>query len=678
MSVSQHIKMPAVAPIIRYTANGSLTNFSYPFPIFKMEDLKVYIAGVLQNSGYSVTGIGDTNGGVVQFNSPPAANTQITLLRDIKIERMSDFLESGDFSADILNTELDYIVASLQQLSEQQKSNLRFQTYESNPNLVLPDKAVRANKALGFDANGVPTTYEVSTLSIPPSFFAPGAGSVSRSLNAKLSDMISVKDFGAVGDGVADDTGAFQMALSNNLSIFVPAGTYRLTSSLSLRPNQTMMGQGQESVLQTTSTTISVIICGVANSSVSNMVIQGGLVGLRLIGQDGVCEFNRFRDITFRANRTAISVEGGSNLTRPTRKNLFENILIQDAEINGIHIRMMPSGSTPSTNMFVNIMTVNPNAALTGSGFYVEHADRGTMIANSHFHVSALAHSAIRIGSGSDRTLINQVQTESSGSAPNIRLEAGSQDTAIHQIRAFSAGPVIQDLSNGSFTLSQAGAAQADRVARLVATDISSSLQRSEFETITTSGTTNLDLSHSVHIVNAAAGAMTLNLPTASAALGAILTFKKVDNSSNIITIGEISGNGPDNSLFFLATENEFVTVHSNGVRWNIISSNRSVRSVRTITNPTATFDLDHAHEIYLINLTAIGSMVRLLPANNARVVGRTFTIKRIDAMALNLNIGVQSGTMPDQLASIVLSTRFQSITFYSDGTNWHILNRYL
>ncbi|CAO3428516.1 glycosyl hydrolase family 28-related protein [Azospirillum doebereinerae] len=43
---------------------------------------------------------------------------------------------------------------------------------------------------------------------------------------------MSVKDFGAVGNGVADDTAAFQAAINSGLHISVPDGTYRLTSSL--------------------------------------------------------------------------------------------------------------------------------------------------------------------------------------------------------------------------------------------------------------------------------------------------------------------------------------------------------------------------------------------------------------------------------------------------------------
>ncbi len=60
-----------------------------------------------------------------------------------------------------------------------------------------------------------------------------------RTVDAKLEDMLSAKDFGAVGDGNTDDTTALQNALNNNDNKFVylPKGTYKITSSLTVTGN---------------------------------------------------------------------------------------------------------------------------------------------------------------------------------------------------------------------------------------------------------------------------------------------------------------------------------------------------------------------------------------------------------------------------------------------------------
>jgi len=56
-------------------------------------------------------------------------------------------------------------------------------------------------------------------------------GAVARTVNAKLQEAVSVKDFGAVGDGVTNDTAAFQAAATyinaqDGGKLIIPAGTY--------------------------------------------------------------------------------------------------------------------------------------------------------------------------------------------------------------------------------------------------------------------------------------------------------------------------------------------------------------------------------------------------------------------------------------------------------------------
>ncbi len=62
----------------------------------------------------------------------------------------------------------------------------------------------------------------------------------------KLADAVSVKDFGAVGDGVADDAPAFAAALAAHRSLFVPAGRYRLATALDVLPGRTILGAGRD------------------------------------------------------------------------------------------------------------------------------------------------------------------------------------------------------------------------------------------------------------------------------------------------------------------------------------------------------------------------------------------------------------------------------------------------
>jgi len=63
-------------------------------------------------------------------------------------------------------------------------------------------------------------------------FLQVGASGVARTVDSKLKDVVSVKDFGAVGDGIADDTAAIQAAINTGKAVFVPAGAYKTTASL--------------------------------------------------------------------------------------------------------------------------------------------------------------------------------------------------------------------------------------------------------------------------------------------------------------------------------------------------------------------------------------------------------------------------------------------------------------
>lgn len=113
-----HIKIKPVTPRVQYTGNGSTTVFPYSFPIFDESEMVVYEGDDVITTGYTVSNAGQTDGGNVTFATAPADGTKITLLRNVSIERMTDFQEGGTFRPKNINDELDRQTAFMQQVQE--------------------------------------------------------------------------------------------------------------------------------------------------------------------------------------------------------------------------------------------------------------------------------------------------------------------------------------------------------------------------------------------------------------------------------------------------------------------------------------------------------------------------------------------------------------------------------
>jgi hypothetical protein len=101
-----------------------------------------------------------------------------------------------------------------------------------------------------------------------------GTGAVARSAASKFGDTVSVKDFGAVGDGTTDDTVAINAALAAHASVYLPVGTYRTTAPITLNANNILFGAGITSVIK--NTTASSVIRSVTPTGARIYHVGGG------------------------------------------------------------------------------------------------------------------------------------------------------------------------------------------------------------------------------------------------------------------------------------------------------------------------------------------------------------------------------------------------------------------
>lgn len=73
-------------------------------------------------------------------------------------------------------------------------------------------------------------------------FTQAGTGAVTQTIDSKLKDVVSVKDFGADSTGATDSSTAFANALATNKQVFVPKGTY-IVNNVNIPDNSSLIGE---------------------------------------------------------------------------------------------------------------------------------------------------------------------------------------------------------------------------------------------------------------------------------------------------------------------------------------------------------------------------------------------------------------------------------------------------
>lgn len=72
-----------------------------------------------------------------------------------------------------------------------------------------------------------------------------GVGAIDRTVQSRLRDFVSVEDFGAVGDGVADDTTALSNAIAAQVPLYFGDKTYKITAPITQTLTQDVLWEGR-------------------------------------------------------------------------------------------------------------------------------------------------------------------------------------------------------------------------------------------------------------------------------------------------------------------------------------------------------------------------------------------------------------------------------------------------
>jgi hypothetical protein len=163
-----------------------------------------------------------------------------------------------------------------------------------------------------------------------------------------VSQEVNVRDFGAKGDGVSDDTSAIQKAIneasSKNVTLTMPAATYMVTSQLELKNNTKISGYGATLYMAPQQSAVANILWSNPASYISNVTIEG----LTLKSQNTIAGTDYYANSMI-SNVQGMFFQGISNLT------------IKDVAMDSMYvgIKMGQSGSTRNTGITISNLKID-------------------------------------------------------------------------------------------------------------------------------------------------------------------------------------------------------------------------------------------------------------------------------------------------------------------------------
>jgi len=231
------------------TATGTNATFPFTFPIWAQTDLVVTSSygGVsttlVLNTNYSVNLVGSpSSGSITLLSGNPPAGTVITISRVLPLTQQTSLTTQGTFRAEDIENEFDRLTAVDQQLAATQALALTLPIgCSASPAFPSPVAAF----IIGWDPTGTklinyPTTLSAYNTALSDgtligngdalvAVHSPLTGGTIRTQHQKNQDLVSLEDFGAVGDGVTDDSAAILKALTSGREIRCANKTYYMS-----------------------------------------------------------------------------------------------------------------------------------------------------------------------------------------------------------------------------------------------------------------------------------------------------------------------------------------------------------------------------------------------------------------------------------------------------------------
>ena len=215
---------------VQLPGNGASTNFSFPFLITAATDLVVgFITSGVYGSptAYTIACVYPGNGQII-FATPPPSGTTVDIRSAIPETQPTNFANLGGYYPENTTNSVDRLTRQIQDLYRlTYQFAIHAPDQEGTPWTALPTAAARANTALLFDVNGLPTvgilTAQTFTQPLFNAFLAgspPYAITPTETANGITPANLNyapgyVQRYGANDDsGVTNNQTPFQQALT--------------------------------------------------------------------------------------------------------------------------------------------------------------------------------------------------------------------------------------------------------------------------------------------------------------------------------------------------------------------------------------------------------------------------------------------------------------------------------
>jgi polygalacturonase len=300
---------------IAYDGDGATVAFAVPFPFFAAGELEVIereTSGGVEtvktlDTHYTVAG-GNGGAGTVTALSPPPTGVQWVIRRKTARTQSTDYTPNDPFPAETHEKALDRLTMIGQELGEESDRALKFPKTDTAGLLpTLPASIARAGHVLAFDDTGAPivSAKSLSQLETEADAAATSASAAATSASAAAASATNaatsaagasasavsaagsatiaaayaeknVKTYGALGDGVTDDTAAFTTAIAAAAGgvLVVPEGTFIVTGITINVPLEMKIREGGIIKLKA-NTTANLITVTASDVTISGGVLDG-------------------------------------------------------------------------------------------------------------------------------------------------------------------------------------------------------------------------------------------------------------------------------------------------------------------------------------------------------------------------------------------------------------------